>query len=312
MKSLGTAFLTRAEIEARNGNIKAAADDIRADRKLGSLVGQDPSLIATLVQIAMESREMTAVQRIAARYTDDPSALKALREAIEMPVRPPNFAFAMRGEAFMAVQIGRNAAFQDTRSYADGEQAPKIDYASLLTDGLPTATTTRATMARILQAWTEYGQFAKDHGGDPVALSNKLQSIANSIASKDSRSYDVVKLIFPQFEEAATAVLEAEANREVTDAWFGGMIKHAETGRYPSRIDEIPGRWIDPFTGQPLHVKTTHGPGGDGFRVYSDGPGKTDHGGIARWEKKGSDGSAISSDKVDIVASFPPRPRSTN
>lgn len=301
-KLLVKAFSLRARIRAKEGNANGAADDLRAARRLAAFAGQDPILIGLLVQIAGEDLALQAAEEAAASFSGDADALQRLREAVEMPVDEPNFGFAMRGEAFNAVTIGRNPVFQ-SKGVIDGEAgAPSVDPRSLASDGLPSDLRARATMDRLLEVWGEYGEFAKAHPNDPEALAGKMEEIAKSLESKTSTSYQVAKKLFPVFSQAANALLRTQALDRATDALLGAMIEHARTGRYPDSIDEIPGKWIDPFTGGPLHIRVM--PGNDGFRVYSFGSEKVDHGGMTSTELK--DGS---NDHSDVVASYPPPKR---
>jgi hypothetical protein len=309
LKSLSKEFALRAEIRARSGDVQGAAGDIVAIRKLAALTGQDPTLIASLVQVAEESIAMNAAQRAASFVADDASALKTIRAAVEEPTEAPDFARAMRGEAFGALQVGRNEQFQRPGNFepnTDGtNSAPPIDASRLLTDGLPPGIHTRAEMDRVIGVWADYGKFAKTHGNDPGELSGELQRLADALERKQSTSYAIAKIIFPVFSQAGDIIVTTKALRLSTDALLGAMIQHAATGRYPDSIDGIPGKWTDPFTGSPLHIKAT--PTDGGFRVYSDGTTRIDHGGTFSWEVRN-----LSTQSYDIGASFPPRPIKVN
>ncbi len=71
-----------------------------------------------------------------------------------------------------------------------------------------------------------------------------------------------------------------------------------KTGNWPNSASQIPGTWDDPFSHQPLHVKSSKSE----VRIYSLGPDMKDDGGTRRAEL----GNGAATSAYDIVASYPP------
>jgi hypothetical protein len=298
-KFLEKAISYRAQALAAQGNSQAAANDILVGRKIAALVGQEPIVIGGLVSIACDAIATDAAARSAPYFKDNVGALRELEGALSTPVANPNFATALRGEAYMQVVLGRNPVFQDPRLFSGNgsQQQPHIDASQLQRGGLPSQIHARALLDRILNYWAKVGEFERAHPNDPIGLSKEIKRLTSDISSHHTSSYRLMDQIWPEFQQTGDHYVKEAAQLEVTRALIEALIYHADTGRYPQSVAELPGSWIDPFTGKPLKLVPMKG----GIRIYSLGEGQVDHGGLTSSEMK----SSVDRDTPNVVASFP-------
>jgi hypothetical protein len=159
-------------------------------------------------------------------------------------------------------------------------------------DGLPSDTMPRALMARIVQAWNEAYRDTNGFQMPPLELGQRLDALQERSEKRNGLSRFVVPIMFPLTSSAAATVVTLDARRAVLRAYAKAMIAQAQTGKWPSHVDEN-----DPFTGKPLRVKVTE----KGLRIYSVGKDRRDDGGLLRRETKGQIKRG-----EDIVAAYPP------
>jgi len=295
-KALVRAFCLRAEVRAARNDISGTSRDLSTGLRLSALMGQEPCVIAMLVEIACNRLVFTAIQRCAAQLVKNPKGLESVATALKDEANP-DFVDALRGEAYLGLATLRNFDPLRDRNDAEdqGQNPPPIDPADLKRTGLPDGYFIRAFTARFFQNWTAAKALMDRFPDDPERLGHEMEAVTDR--SGPGLSNILSDILMPTYVQAGTADAVCEADRRVTAALLQALIIRAQTGRLPTRIDEIPGIWIDPFGGGPLLMKTQ----GDSIRIYSIGPNHEDDGGVSLRELKGD----LRKD-YDVVAAYPP------
>lgn len=297
---IGRAFLTRAEIRAKNRDVDGALGDLRDARRIVELAGREPVLYGLTSQNFVAMPWCVTVQRIAEGWTDDLTDLKKLAETIETPSATADLISALRGQALMDVQAGRNPVFD--AFLTEDTAVPQIDPSSLVSDGLPSGFSSRANLTRVLQTWTRLWRFVESRPNDPASIASEMKLLSQGLKSQTTSSYRVIKDFFPQTSDSVARYVDFKAwsgaQEKAVDALVHALMFCAETGRFPTSIDQVPGSWIDPYTRTPFKIRPN--PYGGGIRVYGPGPTRVDHKGLKPEELNELPGS-----EGDVVATYP-------
>ena len=304
-KGLVKGLCLRAQVEFGQHQIDKGIADLRTSWKIGSLIGHEPTIISLLVQIAIKRIALDAVQRCAYIAQTDRAALTKLESFLNEPSPAPDFGYALRGEAYMGLTVVRNldnfGGLSRLSSSGDDAPMPPVKPSDLIRTGIPTGMMNRAFATRHFQAWTKSAESMEPFKGDPIKMSNAMEAVSEEISNKKTVSNLLNIILFPVFSQAGMSVVTLEAESRVTRALLAAMKIRSTTGKFPLGLSDIPGKWVDPFNGQP--VKILHD--GESFRVYSVGPNLKDDGGVVRSELHHDPFTAY-----DIAACFPPRERS--
>ncbi len=302
-KRLVRALTMRAQIEAQRGNANACVADLTSAFRVADLLRDDSTTIGLLVHIADQAISLDGVRRSASFLKDDPAVLARLNSLVVQFNHSPDFKNALRGEMYMGLaslrnmdEHGHNQAQSDTRSSegTDSDERP-INPAKLIRTGLPTSFFIRAFAARDLEVWTEASRKMNLHRHDPDAMAKDTQVIADRMAKHPKVSEILLSALFPVYLEMGSAIKRVAAAGNVTQALIASLEYRGRTGALPSRLKDLPGDWIDPFTGTSLRVKNVAG----SFRIYSVGRNRKDDGGLDKDETVGKKSD-------DVVAAFPP------
>lgn len=304
------AFCLKARRAAAKGDVSGAIMEFNKAFKLSAMMRDDPTLIGMLVQIAEHSAALASVRACAAQLKDNPAGLAQLTALTERNAEVPDLEYSLRGEMYMGIAILRNVdqygGFRNLiRNVSGGDdpgsdvdQGPKIDPTKLVRTGLPGSTIARALMARHIQVWLEAKQKMDLHPGDPEGMAKELDVITERIGKSPKASEMFLEILFPVFSQAGAAVVQDEAQVVITEAMVAALKYRHEHGALPKTMAEIPGDFKDPFTKEPLKLKSVNG----SMRIYSVGRNHKDDGGLTRSESKEHESD-------DVVAAYPPLPR---
>jgi len=291
----------RARVEASQHRADLATKDLQTGWKLACLVGQEPILIGMLVDITCQRIVLDAIQRCAAECANDDAALAGFEKIIDKPADAPDIEWALKGEAYVGLSAVRNLVLLNKaleRQQSDQSATP-INKSSLIRTGVPSESKQRAFATRHFQVWTEAKAVLDQDRGKPAKLRLDLRKLCEKWSEIRGASYLLVAITFPVYADTTTAYVDTIADNVATRGLLEAFRVKAKTGKWPARIEEIPGNWIDPYTDKELLIKQTP----DGFRIYSVGPNLKDDGGIRKQEIKDD----AKKDEYDLVASFPPR-----
>jgi hypothetical protein len=298
-KAFVAGLCLRAELKAQRKDFQGVAADLAAAMKIGWFVGQEHIIISLLVQLACERYVLDSAQRVAATAMGNRNALDLIANAITEPGAPPNFADNLQGEAYIHLATLRNLHIlgRNTDRENRGEPPIPVSPSELQRSGLPDDIMSRSAATRFLQAWTEIKPLMVRYHDDPEKLATGIKGITTGLESRSGLSNYLVTLLLPEYTYVGRSIVTLQARRRTTEALIAALQTQARTGKMPTRIEEIPGSSIDPFSGKALRLKLQKG----GLRIYSVGSNRTDDGGLESREMKNG-----KRDDGDIVAAYPP------
>lgn len=310
MRSAAQLLALRAELRVARNDWDGAVADLQRVRRLADLAGDEGSLIASLVQIAIRSIEIRTVQRLATE-AGRPAQIARLQRFLASPKRPPSLKRALEFEAFVSVATLRNLdKYGGSRRFmqamegidAGGSRFPTPDPKSLRTEGLPPGVNERAFLARQLSFWADLWPLVQRADEDPRAFAEEYDRRMLAMESKSGLSWTLSRILNPVFGEAANAFMRLEASERATAGLLAAMRFRLERGRFPNSLAEAGFRAEDPFDSKPLRYLATR----DTVRVYSVGQNGQDDGGKSPRELGASSGNQA---QGDLVAAFPPPAR---
>jgi hypothetical protein len=299
-KILIRAIASRAETLAATGNSQGAAKDILVGREIAGLEGQEPMWLGAYISFSCDSVIYHGASESAAFLANDLSGLQSLRQALAKPVGEPTIANALRGEAYNEVAFARNPILQDPKLFPNrgifSESALEVDFSRLQRQGLPTSLHARAVLDRVMTFWSDVAEFEKSHPNDPLEMTRKLRALGQELTSHHTSSYDSLDLTHSFYANLGERWLRRQADLAVTQAFVEAMIFHAKHGVFPHAIGDLPGSWIDPFTGRPLTLSNLHG----GISISCPVPDQFKSNQMSEREN-----DFLYEDEPDIVASYP-------
>jgi hypothetical protein len=306
LKLLARALGWRARVRASKGDFEGAVSDLTAATRLASLVGQEPTIIALLVDMDMGSSTIRAYEHCAALAKGDSVALRKLLTALDNPAPIGDFAFYLRGEAHSSLVFLRNidryggafAAARQLKGEGGSQPQQAFERSRVRTTGLPNGMLERACLDHNLRYWGALKPELSKMPHDQDAIVAKMEATEKHLLQPATMSGMLDEVLLPLFSQSAVQKTKLEASVIATKALLAAMDIQAKTGAFPKRITDIPGKWFDPFTGQAMKLKTD----GKSIRIYSVGSDRKDDGGVASSERLGD------SPNYDIVAAYPPVP----
>ncbi len=297
-KAIVRTLYARAEMEAKEGRIDPSVDDLATAKRLTKLVGNDPTVIMMLVEIALDAIIQRFVQEISGHWAQNSTALRALSSIANDEMRP-DLVRICRAEAYTALASLRNYdPIYLTKTQFDSDGPPKrIDNKELLHTGYPSNPASRRLMTKMLSAWTQLAGHFDEIQKDPSRIDPIQSKIAKSLWGAGEEEEGARMACFDPMGTGIALGTREQALDRCTNALVQALEIHARTGSYPKTIQDIPGTWVDPFNKGPLKLKLTS----QGIRIYSIGPDLKDDGGISQNETP-----MFAQKGWDVVASYPP------
>lgn len=265
----------KARVELRSGRPMDALETTDIAAKLSALIGQEPVLIALLVQAATQTIVCDVLATILEQNHADPSVLEKTKAVLHDLGPRPNILPAMRSEFLMSrVAVKMLASSNAAQMFG--------------TDGSSNATVNLARFGPIRTLYElKYTRFFHDMykklSQKPesfVAMNRVFNEAGAMIEHKLNHdwTYGLVDLLMPVFTQIGGALGESEARRNVLLAAVDMFDARIRTGTFPAKIAGNSGIWIDPLTEKPLIYKASK----DGFLIYSVGKDMRDDGGKPR------------------------------
>ena len=300
LKDLVKCLSYRALFESRRGDRAACVRDVRAAWRISNFLGQEPLLLDALIQIACRAIVIRSVERCALPLRHNPRDLMMLKSILQEHDHL-DLAFTLSGEAYCGISTIRNLKeLGGLKGLEDPESnhVKPIDPKKLVREGAPKDPTENAFLVRHLQAWTAVATRAIQNEMGTEAVGKALDSVYDDLANKKSASYMLEVILFPVFSQARTVLEKSDAETLAMEAMLTALARSRDDRSLPTSITQIPGNWIDPFTGKSMHVLNEPGK----FRIYSFGETRKDHHGVFQSEMK-----TFSIHDFDIGAAYPPR-----
>lgn len=296
MRTLAKVLAARAEGAARRGDDPAALRDLSLIRRLGTWVGDEPTILSMLVRVSIELTAINGEERSLAAAQISPDRVARFRTWLGQAEPLPRWGDALRGEAFIGIATYRNfAAFGGRKAFDDSYGEPKIDVRTLRRSGLPEGRTECGFMARHLQIWDEAYRETDGFRTPILEAVERFKSVENRWENKRGWSASLAPMVLSTLEGTGNSIVQLQARQRTAAAMLDALEARSRTGSWPTTV-----AGMDPFSEKPLRLKRE----GARIRIYSVGRNRRDEGGKGIRDVKGP------GPKPDDVASvFPPLPQ---
>ncbi|MFM9872519.1 MAG: hypothetical protein ACKVQS_03520 [Fimbriimonadaceae bacterium] len=298
----GVRLLTlQAELSARNGKLESALGDLSAAFRLGSMISEEPILIAMLVGISSQTLALESALKVASVRQNDSNWIKRVRKAVEGWECEYDFDRAMEGEGYLGLAMIRNIKgdayyrLKHIDSESEGNEY-FYDDANRVRTGIPKRMTNAAFAVRWMEAQIYVHKLLKESNGDNEEIGKKFDEYLVSLEEPPKKLSNLFnEFMFPVFSPAGAKIKEINFKVKATQAALAAAESKAMNGSYPKSLSEMGVSVIDPITGGDAHYLVRD------FEVtiYSVGRNKVDDLGERYGVSKGD----------DIAARFPPRSR---
>jgi hypothetical protein len=276
--SLGAMLATQEE----NGSL--AADICRANLNTARSIGDDPTLIAHLVRIAMAEISIRSLQRVLAQATLAEDDLRLLQETVQREIDDPRLYWAMRGERGISMDMLQ--ATEDGRLARSTINFGKPGWQAWLAGWLPvTLSLNRAEYLRTVNQAVEASKAPVEKQLDALERVVEERGHGNAISGS----------ILPAFSKVASAHARNQASLRATLLALAAERYRAEKTAWPASPDDLVKAGllkavpVDPFDGQPMRYLRV----ADGVVFYSVGYDRTDNGGVIDTNNPMTPGSDI-------------------
>lgn len=294
---------------AAYANRKTAVKRLNEAVHYGNLVGQTPTLIHSLVHIALNAITMTAFREC---IIADPAGASTYATVLEkVKLRP--FGYAVRGEAFFTAAMYRNYSLKDMSRMMESldETSPK-PIKNPKKAGLPDDPVMRAYMGYAFTRWLPVlSQLNRDGSAkDKAAFDRELVKLESESANFKGPIGIFHNIVTPVLTQARVAETQSQAQLAVAGAFAKVAIYRNRNGSYPKTLSQAGVTKTDPFSdkNKPLGYSVKDGQ----MRIWSIGRNKGDDQGRTFGELVKSDPSLKESNALqqgDIV--FVMRPPGT-
>lgn len=287
IKSFVKALCIRAVVKQLQKDSASAIDDLQTAQAISLLPSQDGDFLSIYIQFACQAEVYGAARRIAPSVSNDEATRKQIRDLLEQPLPQIDYRQRYMTHSYMILATIRNH-----RWGIDGD-GPRLP--GMRRTGLPATMISKAYAAKLMSFAIKEKPLWDKYRYDIGSLQKDRATLDDEAEAQNVASDYLNGILFPRFGSAdAESKLEA---RRLASLWLLDALAYkARTGKFPATISEIPGHWIDPFSGKPIKFKQF----ADSIRIYSVGPDSKDGGGYRFSETKPTIGYD------DIIIAHPP------
>lgn len=276
-RSAASVLRNDAILRAHDGDMHGALQDIKAIFHASRGLGDEPLLISQLINIAIDSVGVRALERTLGLGIASEADLREIQAYLLEQASVPYFLIGVRGE-----RAGDDLLFERIQE----NELTVNEFGALgVSTGLPkafeklllmyTSVTIQQQRAEVLNLMTD----AVEIGNLPP----EKQKAAFDLWEKKVKSlnrWHIARLILPAAGKVAEADIRTKAGLRTAAVAIAAERYRMANGHWPARLDELVPKFLkelptDPFDGQPL--KTTQKDGS--FVVYSIGMDRIDNGG---------------------------------
>jgi hypothetical protein len=267
-------FIYFLDIDAQLRNVDGDSAEIagacRAQINAARAMGDELSLLALLVRIAIMEIAMWNLERAMAQHELPPDELQAIEKLLQREIDGPKLVAALRGERAIGLNV------QDAIRAGRMKPPPAITrkgggFRDWIAEWLPRSRSfDRAGYLRAMNAMVEASKLPVEQQQD------EMERITAAATRGDGAEIVAAckKIFHAHFRiqaklRCAMVALAAERYRQDEGFWPGSL----ETLVKAKYIDAVP---LDPYDGKALRSRWLT----DGFLVYSIGVDRTDNGGV--------------------------------
>lgn len=248
------------------GKRKESLQTLQAAGRVSALIGQEPTIISNLVQVASEVIVQRGLESILPDDAKDPDLLDEAEKVVDSFGGPPNIRHAIRGELPSSI-------IAITMLEKDPKALGEMSGSSFPNQLFRVASVRNRMEARLIENWR--GLY-KELPSDPLNFDGARTAFKNMSARIDKHagevSYYLAGILGAEFSGSVDAMANAEAGRRI-------LRQAIQIYRHSKAKPEI-----DPFGNRPLRVKQDKAD----FRIYSIGRDFSDDGGKPRDPKSHS------------------------
>lgn len=273
-KAILKVMMLDAEMAASRGDLATLQTRIREGRRLADHIGEEPTLIASLVSIALHSIVSAQSTQIAYRFQKDTAVVATVRRSLEEKPRIPSLKNSLNGEMVSTrrsfVEIAKDLPAFTAQSGGDDEMKQFVADAKWLRLPWLRRDVEALVVSRLARAYEQLPEDPLDWSRTSAVLGD----LDKEFAETDSRTKRIASIFAPVFSQSGVALVNIEIYRRQ-----GILITHLidarrASGKWPTTLQNSPAN-IDPFNGKPFLYRTTPA----GFVLYSVGANGLDDGG---------------------------------
>ena len=251
-------------------------DDIAAAMRAARHMRMQPPFIALLASLAVDAIALAGVQDALVLVERDAEALAVLKGIVESAPEEFDLTNLLRCEAFFSWWCAENLGYF-TQYMNDFSVDLHISV------GSKSQTVSRGLKSDILDLYVPALTSYKP-GDDERALFESLES-RSAVMRERLLTGTFFSAVVPYFENADEALNRARARRRCNLAAIAVIEHRNKLGQWPKTLAEAGTALTDPFDQTPLKYRRD----GKGFRVWSVGVDKVDHGGATKDESRDDD-----------------------
>jgi hypothetical protein len=299
IKHLAKGYFTRAITAADNGDLETALSDFRAIRDISRRLSSEPTLIALLSSVAIDTIALRSVVYYTDAFKDDAGALAKIEDVVAATRHRKDAFSGIRGEFHLQLHVSRNWTAYDgfkgvTESMTD-EHRKRPDPSKIERDGLPSGLMARASMASLAETWNRVLTLYLKDGKVKRGWGEEMARLCSAMESEIKASEIYAMIVMPVYKMTDDALINNDVMQDVAVAFVRAMRHRATTGAWPRGLSTIGAEFEDPFSpGQSIQMSAK---GGE-LRVWSVGRDRTDNGGVP---------SASGDRSGDTVFKWPPK-----
>ena len=266
LRNLSKILSAQARLNAAEGNVEQAWNDVIASLKLANALAREPILMSQLVRCAQFEIAVDLIHSVAAYAPPSQSQNEEIEELLLTFEDRSNLVAAIDGERLLlgewAFALPRSA-LQIGNELEDGAAREVVEFVVSFNPLL------RRDHAAYLTTMHAYAEAASE------PYYSREASFEEEMLNAVPWYCFVTQLITPAYSSVREIFASMQARAKVARAGLAALQYEAEVGAYPSDLASIaPEGLLDPFTGEPLYYTATPA----GFAVYSVGENLTDDG----------------------------------
>lgn len=277
---------TEAVTEATLGNRKLAVQRLKEAVHYGNLSGQTPTLISSLVHMAITTIITVAVREC---IIADPAGSETYAQILDQVKLKP-FGYALRGEVYFSNAFYRNYNIKEalsTLQFSDHDTPKRLKNPKR--SGLPSDPAMRAFMGYSLSRWLPVMRQLNPDGTvkDNLAFEAAFARFQREAETASGPISTFHSALVPVFSGATQAYVSVDAHLAVADAFSKVVTYYVQNGKYPNTLSQAGVTKTDPFSDKdkPLGYSVKDGQ----MRVWSIGQNKVDDKGLTDREASARD-----------------------
>jgi hypothetical protein len=265
-----------AAVRAEDGNVDGALESCRAILATARSIGDEPTLISTLVRISIDELATKSIGRVLGQGEPSDTALAQLQAIVLDEHAHPVLLTGLNGERAMLDEVIRRV-----------EQG-RVPLAAVIPGGTAVRVFTNLTgglggqRALTLEWMNEAVAIARRPTFEQSALASRWNARISDFAQKrwTPLSGILALNLTPGTSAAVTAFLRSRAELGATAILIAAERHRRQTGDWPASIREVnagilPQPPADPYNGRPFHIERRDGQ----LRIYTVGMnGNDEHG----------------------------------